>query len=190
MTLPTAKARRIPLIAFERVVEDWLKRDQAKNKQSSFYQVTRSVESDLLPAWRGKSVDKITKRDVVELLDLITDRGAPVMARRVQAYVNRFFAWCIERDILKVDPTAGMPRIGKAVSRERVLTDEELTKVWRGADAIGLFGMVDSIADLYRGKARGNYSASMVRNPRRLHRAAKRQNENRQRPRHSPVGTG
>ena len=35
-----------------------------------------------------------------------------------------------------------MPRIGKATSRERVLTDHELASVWRGADSIGLFGSV------------------------------------------------
>ena len=131
-----------PTLLFERVVEEWLKRDQSKNKPSSLYQVTRSVEADLLPAWRGTRVDKIGKRDVVELLDSIADRGAPVMARRVQAYVNRFFAWCIERDILKVDPTAGMPRVGTAKSRERVLTDAELVSVWKGADSIGRFGDV------------------------------------------------
>ena len=80
----------------------------------------RSLEVDLLPAWRGRRVDEISKRDVHDLLDSIADRGAPVMARRVQAYVNRFFAWCIERDILKVDPTAGMARVGNGKSRERV----------------------------------------------------------------------
>ena len=80
-----------PTLLFERVVEEWLKRDQSKNKPSSFYQVSRSVEADLLPAWRGTRVDKIGKRDVIELLDSIADRGAPIMARRVQAYVSRFF---------------------------------------------------------------------------------------------------
>src|SRR5262245_12427943 len=75
---------------FEFVVEDWLKRDQSKNKQSSLYQVTRSVEGDLLPAWRGRQIDKITRTDVVDLLDSIADRGAAAMARRVDAYVRRF----------------------------------------------------------------------------------------------------
>jgi site-specific recombinase XerD len=99
-------------MAFEAVVEEWLKRDQSKNKASSQYQVHRALDADLLPAWRGKRVDAITKRDIHDLLDSIADRGAPIMARRVQAYVRRFFRWCIERDILKVDPTAGMPRVG------------------------------------------------------------------------------
>lgn len=101
---------KAPAMAFEFVVEEWLKRDQSKNKASSQYQVHRSLEVDLLPAWRGKRVDEITKRDIHDLLDAIADRGAPIMARRVQAYVRRFFRWCIERDILRTDPTAGMPQ--------------------------------------------------------------------------------
>jgi len=134
--------KKSPSMMFERVVEEWLKRDQSENKPSSLYQVTRSVEADLLPAWSGKRVDQITRRDVIELLDSITDRGAPIMARRVQAYVNRFFAWCIERDILKVDPTAGMPRLGTNKSRDRVLCDDELRRVWAASAHIGLFGNV------------------------------------------------
>jgi integrase len=116
-------------LLFENVVEEWIRRDQSKNKPSSLYQVTRSLEVDLLPAWRGKRVDEIGKRDVIELLDNIADRGAPAMARRVQSHIRRFFRWCIERDILKIDPTQAMPRVGNGKSRDRVLTDEELTRV-------------------------------------------------------------
>ena len=108
---PQHNGAKAPAMLFEVVVEEWMKRDQSKNKASSQYQVSRSLEVDMLPAWRGRRVDEITKRDVHDLLDKIADRGAPVMARRVQAYVNRFFAWCIERDILKTDPTAGMARV-------------------------------------------------------------------------------
>ena len=56
--------------------------------------------------------------------------------------MNRFFTWCIERDILEADPTAGMPRIGTNRAAQRVLCDAELRKVWTGADSIGLFGAV------------------------------------------------
>jgi integrase len=125
---------------FESVVEEWLKRDQAKNKPSSFYQVTRAVENDLLPAWRGRTVDKIGKADVIALLDAIEDRGAPAMARLVARYVRRFFRWCIERDLIKADPTQGLPRGGNGKSRDRVLSDDELRSVWRAAESIGMFG--------------------------------------------------
>jgi integrase len=140
--MPQREGAKSHAALFEHVAEEWMRRDQSQNKPSSQYQVGRSLEVDMLPAWRGKPVDQITKSDIHALLDSISDRGAPVMARRVQAYVNRFFAWCIERDILKSDPTAGMPRVGNGKSRERVLCDQELAKVWAGADSIGLFGAV------------------------------------------------
>jgi integrase len=129
-----------PAMLFERVAEEWIKRDQAKNKPSSLYQVARSLEVDLLPAWRGKRIDEIGKRDVIELLDSIADRGAPLMARRVQSHVKRLFRWCVERDILKIDPTQAMPRVGNGKSRDRVLTDNELAKVW--AACHGPYGAV------------------------------------------------
>src|SRR5262249_31884492 len=76
----------------------------------------------------------------IALTDSIVDRGAPVMAKRVQRCVRRFFHWCLERDIVKVDPTVGLPRIGNGKSRERVLSDQELTKIWAETDCIGPFG--------------------------------------------------
>jgi integrase len=128
---------------FEAVVEDWLRRDQSQNKQRSLYQASRAVERDLLPAWKSKRVDEISKRDVIELLDSISDRGgSPVMAVRTQAYIRRFFRWCIERDILKADPTLGLPRASNGKSRERRLTDSELAKVLAATNSIGTFGPV------------------------------------------------
>ena len=129
-------------LLFDNVIEEWLKRDQSKNKPSSLYAVTRMVECDLLPAWRGRSVDTITKKDVIGVLDAITDRGAPVKARQTFTHINRFFRWCIERDILTANPVTGLKRPGNGKSRERVLSDAELAKVWRGADRIGLLGPV------------------------------------------------
>src|SRR5262245_59895596 len=135
--IPEAKSHALP---FDRAAEDWLKRDQSQNKASTLYQALRTVEAELLPAWRGKRVDQITKADVIGLLDTIVDRGAPVMAKRVQRIVRRFFRWCLERDFVKADPTVGLPRLLSGKSRERVLTAQELEKIWSEAECIGPFG--------------------------------------------------
>jgi integrase len=134
--------RQSDALLFDKVIEEWLRRDQSENKPSSQYQVARIVESDLLPAWRGKPVADISKRDVIALLDSIVDRGAPIKARQTYSHINRFFRWCIERDILKANPMAGLKRPGNGKSRERVLSDAELAKVWRGADRMGPLGSV------------------------------------------------
>ena len=138
------RAKVSSLMLFERVVEEWLKRDLApRNKESSLYLVTRMVEGDMLPAWRGRAINSITKQDVIALLDSIVDRGAPVKANRVYGALGRLFKWATGRDIVIKNPMIGLERPGgKEESRERVLDDDELVKVWRGAGKVPVFGDV------------------------------------------------
>jgi integrase len=126
---------------FEIVVAEWVKRDQSKNKASTLYQTTRIIQTDLLPVWAARRVDAITKRDVIELLDGIVDRGATIKARRVFAHLHRFFKWCMSREIIITSPMTGLSRPGSESSRERVLSDAELVAVWK-AGAQGPFGAV------------------------------------------------
>ena len=119
---------------FEFVVEEWIKRDASqRNKASSLYQLTKAIERDVLPAWSGRRIDEIGKRDVLDLLNSIMDRGAVVSARRTYAFLARFFKWTVERDILAKSPMAGTSRPGSETSRERVLTDDELARVWKAS---------------------------------------------------------
>ena len=125
---------KVPALAFEAVVEEWLRRDVApRNKASSAYRVTRIVEHDLLPAWRGRHIGDIGKHDVLMLLDAIVDRGAPVSARRTYAQLHRMFGWCVGRGLVAASPMAGLAKPGSEKSRERVLTDSELAAVWRAS---------------------------------------------------------
>lgn len=120
---------------FESRAREWLKRDQLKNR--SHAEVQRVVERELIPAWGPRRVDEIEDRDVLDLIDSIADRGTVVMARRVLAYVHRFFQWEKSRRSIKTNPAADLPKPGVEVRRDRVLTDNELIEVWRASEQIG-----------------------------------------------------
>lgn len=128
-------ARNAPKDHFEAVADEWLKRDQAGNR--SYGEVKRTIDRDVKPAWKGRPVTSIGRRDVLELIDKIADRGAVTLARRVHAYLHRMFRWCVGRGILEANPVADLPKPGAMVKRDRVLTDDELRKVWNAADIIG-----------------------------------------------------
>ena len=125
----------------ESVVHDWLKRDQAKNK--SVGEVERIVKRELIPAWGHRPVSDISRRDVRDLNYGIADRGSPIMALRVHAYVHRFFRWCVGRDILEANPATDLPKVSSERKRDRgfvryrVLSDNELAAVWNAARKIG-----------------------------------------------------
>jgi integrase len=59
------------------------------------------------------------------------------MARRVQAYIHRFFRWCVGRGIIETNPATDLPKPGMARQRDRVLCDKELAAVWHGAETMG-----------------------------------------------------
>jgi integrase len=137
----TVRKRDKPANDFVTVSRDWLRRDQGKNK--SRHEVERILERELIPAWGHRAVGDIRRRDVLDLLDGIVDRGAPTMARRTHAYIHRFFRWSIGRGIIEANPAASLPMQGSETRRERVLTDDELALVWRASMATdSLFGSI------------------------------------------------
>ncbi|HEY1891978.1 MAG TPA: tyrosine-type recombinase/integrase [Steroidobacteraceae bacterium] len=85
------------------------------------------LKRDALKEWRGRDARTITPTDVVELLDGIVDRGAPVLANRTAALLSQLFRFGIQRRIVESTPVQLLMRPGgREKPRERVLTEEEL----------------------------------------------------------------
>lgn len=126
----SAEARTVAEVA-----EEWLRRDQAGNRSRA--EVERVMQRDVLPVLGSRAVETIRKRDIIELIDAIADRGAPIMANRVLAHVKRLFRWSAGRDIIEADPAAHVEKPSPERRRERVLTDDELAAVWRAAERMG-----------------------------------------------------
>lgn len=120
---------------FKAVAEEWLMRDQSKNK--TLREVRRVLDNDVLPYWADKPIADITRRDCIELIDRVTDRGSPIMARRLHSYLHRLFRWAVGRGIIDASAMTDLPRQGTEVSRDRVLDDGELLAVWKATDDIG-----------------------------------------------------
>src|SRR5690606_1689815 len=86
--------------------------------------------------WQRKRIQDITPRDVVDVLDTITAR-APILANRVQAALRKLFRWAAhDRHIIADSPAKGIAP-NRETSRDRVLSDAELTEVWHAAGKLG-----------------------------------------------------
>ena len=120
---------------FSVVLDEWLKKDQAKNK--SVHQVKVAMYRHALPAFGPMPVASITKRDVNKLIDKIVENGSPVAANRVLAFTKRFFSWCKERDILEQSPAETIKSPAKETIRDRVLTLDEMKAIWAACDQMG-----------------------------------------------------
>ena len=120
---------------FESVFEDWMRRDQAGNRSAGIQR--KSITKDVLPHWRGRDISTIGRRDCLDRIDALVDRGHPIGARRLHARLHRLFQWALGRGIITVNPLAGVEKAGADVPRDRTLSDDELAKVWGAAERLG-----------------------------------------------------
>jgi len=170
---------------FAATAEEWLQRDQAKNRSAN--EVRRAIEHDVMPAWGERLIAMITRRDVLELIDAVADRGALTMARRLHSHLHRLFRWAVGRGILEVNPMADLPKPGAAVKRDRVLSDGELRAVWKGRENRLAVWSGHSAADPDCRPARRDRRAGLVGNPRRRDSDSRRAQQDRRAPDHSAV---
>jgi integrase len=110
-----------------------------KNRPSTAWAAERIFNRLVLPAWRGRSIHDIKRRDVIDLVERVaTDR--PYLANRTLGVLSKFFNWLMGRDVLAVSPVAGVEPPHKEEVRQRTLSDDELKALWLACEGDGPFG--------------------------------------------------
>ncbi len=99
--------------------------------------VKRLIDKDVTPQWKYRQVPDLGRRDVLDIIDAVVDRGSPITARRLHAYLHRFFNWCAGRGIIAANPMLNMEKPGSETARDRVLRGGELADVWKAAVSLG-----------------------------------------------------
>jgi integrase len=128
--------------SFEAVAELWLKRHVEAKGLRTASRVKRRLDSQILPEWKSRDFESITRADVTALLDNIEDASGPVAADRALAHVSSLCNWYAARNDKYSSPIVrGMRRSNpKERARKRILSDDELSAVWKQAEANGTFG--------------------------------------------------
>jgi integrase len=98
------------------------------------------LDHDILPVWRGRDARTIRPREVIELLDGIVERGAPVQANRVASILGQLFKFGIHRTIVEASPVQLLYKPGGIEKpRSRVLSEVELVTFLRDPQACTRF---------------------------------------------------
>ncbi len=131
---PQAAAR--PALNFAEAAKQFIDR-YARPKNRGWHRQEVDLSREFTPLWGTRPIDTITRRDVLDVLDRIADRTSPLRASRHLALIRKLFNWCLERDILQTSPAANIKPPGREVSRDRVLSDDEIRLMWDCAGAVG-----------------------------------------------------
>lgn len=117
------------------VIDLFMKRHASRNRRAA--DVAGMFRRDVLPTWGERSIHDITKRDLIDLLDGIVDRGSPITANRLLAHLRTVWTWAKGRDIITASPFDGVKPPSPERARDRVLTNQEIVWFWRACDKLG-----------------------------------------------------
>jgi integrase len=111
------------------------------------------IRRELIAPWGDRPIGEISRRDLIEIVEAIIDRGGgeagpghrrrdggPAAARKALAAARGLFNWACERDLLATSPCDRIRAsriVGARPARDRVLTDPEILAVWRAAGELG-----------------------------------------------------
>jgi len=116
------------------LVDQW--HDLALRDRKSSYrkEAVRCLKSSLQPLMERPAGD-LESDELQKALDKIA-RPHPTSARRVRAYGRAMYGWAVRRRLVGQNPFDHVTVEGREVSRDRVLSDDELGQAWRAASAL------------------------------------------------------
>src|SRR5262245_7928682 len=127
--------RRVVADRVEDLLETFISQRLSQNRSGG--EIARLLRREMGKSWIGRSIHEISKRDVVELVSAVEQRGAPMAANKTLKSIKTFLRWCAGRAVLDQSPAEGVPLPSKEVARDRVLDDNELAHVILAARQIG-----------------------------------------------------
>jgi integrase len=129
-------ARLARVNTFEAVAAEFIER-YVKRRHRRARETEQAVQRKLVAQWGSRPIADIGRSDILRLLDHEMDLGRPRTANKVLALVRKLFNWAVERGVVETSPVAGMRAPARETSRDRVLDEQELGRIWKAAEAMG-----------------------------------------------------
>jgi integrase len=119
--------------SFGELAELYLEK-HAKVLKRSWREDERTINRELLPRWKNWNAIEIKRKHVIAMLDEIAGRGSGTMANRTRALASKIFNFGIQRGVVEYNPVHNVTIPGEERRRDRVLTEEEIRRVWGALD--------------------------------------------------------
>ena len=116
----------------DRFIEGYCERHQVTWRQTESF-----LRNHVVSRYGRYRAGDLTRSDVFRVLDDLTASGKDRTANLVQAHLRKCYNWGISRDLVEFNPVSGIERQGRERSRDRVLSDGEVVRIWEAADEIG-----------------------------------------------------
>lgn len=150
------KREYVPAIrTVEAVFEEYRKNHLSTLKSEDV--IVREMRRHFVIPWGHRDIKSLKRSEIYDLLeDVAENKGngrkgqsmkrRGVTANRLRTYISGMIGWCFDKEIVPVNVASRMKSVVKEVSRERVLTEDELRNFMKACKSAphpwGSFGML------------------------------------------------
>jgi integrase len=100
-------------------------------RQSTRDDYKRRINNTIIPKLGKIPLETITRLDIIELLEEIAeDNNAPVNSNRIRSILSSLFSFGVNRGMLDHNIVLSIKPLGKASTRKRYYTPEEIVSIW------------------------------------------------------------
>ena len=125
-------------VTFEELFEERLKKDDARAKATlENYRIALNAEyggSSILDDLGDLPADQITADQIATVLERIEEHSKSA-AHKARSALGSTYRWGLSRRKVKINPVKGLGFTHQSKPRNRVLTDDELSKLWNGINS-------------------------------------------------------
>jgi hypothetical protein len=123
------------VLTFGQLADSYIEH-HAKPTKRSWAEDQRQLNADLLLTWRTRAAIEVTADDLLAVLNAKLRAGSPVAANRVRALVSRIYTFGAEQRLVQptANPVIGVKKPTKETARDRVLTEDEIRRIWEACN--------------------------------------------------------
>ncbi len=90
----------------------------------------RNLKNHVLPKWQDRNYARLSRADVIELLEGMIASGLVTAVNRVHALVSKIFSFAIDAGLLAANPCTRLKKRGVERVGRRILSDGEVCLFW------------------------------------------------------------
>ncbi|MEC5322753.1 tyrosine-type recombinase/integrase [Aurantimonas sp. A3-2-R12] len=103
---------------------------KSRLRDRSYHEVDRHLRVHWKPLC-DIPIHLVTRSDIATRLNTIARDSGPFAANRARATLSALFGWAMREGIVEANPVIGTNKATAEVSRDRVLSDDELRLIWQ-----------------------------------------------------------
>ena len=122
-------------LTLDALVDDWASLHLAARRPRYRAEAVRAIKVAFAGHLKHPAA-RVTRSDAVNVLDQLIRADTPAIAGRTLAYARACYGWAEKRGKVPFNPFTGLPIPAGVEARERVLSSEELGRLWNAACAM------------------------------------------------------